>query len=613
MLVLALIVALAATVRLWRLTHLELSHWDEGAYTLGAEWLASGGQAGKAMSPYYAPPLFPVAVAGSFLVFGVSAPMAVLVSALFGAAGVAAQYALVRRVWGPAAGLAAALLLATCDYHIIYSRMALTDSTFSFFVLVALAASVRALATGTRRAWAVVGVTAGLAQNTKYHGLAVLAVVTVYSALAGIARHRRRSAGPSPAAGENGVRPQRKDVKGSAPVFAGGGKAFGHSVSGGSARRWPGLLLAWAVAGALCLPWAALIQSRLGLGAFIAHLRSFSGFGLTSVETLAAYALRFTAPTVLVLAGVGVLVALLRPVAEPLGQTPTKRRQGVSPHGSATGLVLLALAAFALAPTMYQGYPRLLLPAIALACGFGGVGLAWLFGMVQRGAGGQVETVSREGNSSLFRERRRKRGQSPNVDERRKERQSRAFRTAGLVLLVGFVGFDGLRRSLPTVLRSPAGYAEAAATLNALPPDARLSVCAQYCLDFYLTRPVTRLSTDDEAEAFLAPQPVERYLAVDLRALRHRRGDFLPYLAALDQQGRFVRTVWNPLPDAVLLDTLSRAEVDVLGPERDRAAFRPLSTLGRRALEIVIYRIPAGWGPTVSSQRSGVGMLKTDR
>ena len=184
------IVLLAAAVRLWDLPRLELSHFDEGVYAywgqkaLGPPW--------PWQYPYrelYSPPLFPTLVGWSYVVVARSGPSAVLPSALLGVATVAVVWWLGRRLFGPAAGLVAAALLALDDLHITYSRAALVDVSLTFFAMLAILCFCRVMRNGSW-AWTVgAGLATGLAWNTKYNGF--LPVVVGALAVVVVALHTR--------------------------------------------------------------------------------------------------------------------------------------------------------------------------------------------------------------------------------------------------------------------------------------------------------------------------------------------------------------------------------------------------------------------------------------
>ncbi len=181
-----IVLLLAVFLRVYDLHKLSLCHYDEGVYVSSALRLAGRSAEGFAFhQPEHAPPLFPACVAVVFALLQVPWPnVALYVSSLFGVATVAVVYGLGRQWMGRHAGCVAALLLATSDFHIAFSRMALTDAMFSFWftlVIVLSLASEQARLRGRR--WAecflvlAAGLAAGMAWLTKYNGWMSLLVV----------------------------------------------------------------------------------------------------------------------------------------------------------------------------------------------------------------------------------------------------------------------------------------------------------------------------------------------------------------------------------------------------------------------------------------------------
>lgn len=96
------------------------------------------------------------------------------VTAALGTATIFVVYRVGRR-FGVAAGLLAALLMATQSLHVRESHFVLTDVPMTFFVALTLLISVRAVERGRWTSFLGAGITAGLAAATKYNGgLAIL-------------------------------------------------------------------------------------------------------------------------------------------------------------------------------------------------------------------------------------------------------------------------------------------------------------------------------------------------------------------------------------------------------------------------------------------------------
>jgi len=166
------VVLLALALRLWQSGTLGIDHFDEGVYALSGLGLSDPTQPFRLYPGQirFAPPLYVTLVALSYLIGGPSAQMAILVNVGLGTLTVLLLWVVGRRWFGPSAGLAAAVMLATSEHHILLSRTALTDVGFAFFFVAGLALALEALAR-ERLYWGLfAGLVIGLAWNTKYHG-----------------------------------------------------------------------------------------------------------------------------------------------------------------------------------------------------------------------------------------------------------------------------------------------------------------------------------------------------------------------------------------------------------------------------------------------------------
>jgi len=319
-----LLVAFAAALRFWQLDSLGLTHFDEGSYAMTGRWLATFGREGWIFQSGHAPGLFPVLVGVCFLLCGVQDYAAIGVSAFTGSLTVAVIYAIGRCWFGRAAGLLAALFLATAEYHLIYSRLALTDATFALLFW----ASVGCLFMGlqeNRRTWFISGgVLTGLCWNTKYHGFFPLLIAGAW--LCGQTLYRFS--------------------RGQQPVIA--------------RELWRDFGLAAVIAGLLYLPWPLFVQFSVGYGAILqgqlAHSFGQSALLVTSPQTLYFYLSHWLTPALLLAALAGAMAVLLR-----------RSRSGF--------FLLQALALFAASALFYLSFPRLLLPVVPGLCLLAGLGV----------------------------------------------------------------------------------------------------------------------------------------------------------------------------------------------------------------------------------------------
>lgn len=169
------LVLLAFVLRAMRPQAMAVEHFDEGVY-------ASNLFCGHLEPPFaypmrhlYAPPLFPALLESAHSLTG-RADAVMWVNILFGGFTVAALWWGTRCWFGSAAAIAAAILAATSEFHIAFSRMALTDVPLTLFLLLGVYAGWHALLTGRPISIASAGTLAGLAWCTKYNGWLALAV-----------------------------------------------------------------------------------------------------------------------------------------------------------------------------------------------------------------------------------------------------------------------------------------------------------------------------------------------------------------------------------------------------------------------------------------------------
>jgi 4-amino-4-deoxy-L-arabinose transferase-like glycosyltransferase len=310
----AILIAVAATLRFWNLTSLGLTHFDEGAYTMTGRWLASFGHEGVAFQPTFSPPLFPSLVGAAFMVFGVRDYVAIAVSAMAGALTVGLLY-LIGKLWfGRRAGISAALMLATAEYHLIFSRLALTDATFTFLFWAALACLFQGLSTRKLHWYAAGGIATGLCWNTKYHGLLPLAITGLWL--------------------------MWRALRGERPP-------------------WREFAIACSIAGITYVPWVVYVQRTIGYGTILrTHIEHSVGLGLfvTKPSAFAFYFSHWLAAPLLICAALGVIAAIIE-----------RRRQAL--------FLLFVVTVFLALATLYLSFPRLVLPIVPAICLFAAYGL----------------------------------------------------------------------------------------------------------------------------------------------------------------------------------------------------------------------------------------------
>lgn len=176
-LILAILCVIGIGLRVARFDKLAIEHFDEGVYASNvyAEQLAPLMATDVYPSRHlYAPPLFPWLCEIAVRIGG-TPDAAIWVNLLFGSLMIPLVWCVARDQLGPVAAIVAAGLCATSDYHIFFSRSALTDISLGFWLLLAVWLAARGMHSGRGLELIGAGVAAALAWWTKYNGwLAVL-------------------------------------------------------------------------------------------------------------------------------------------------------------------------------------------------------------------------------------------------------------------------------------------------------------------------------------------------------------------------------------------------------------------------------------------------------
>lgn len=183
--VLAIATLAGAQLRRLFFNSLTIEHFDEGVYASDI-WFDADNNFQYPDRHLYAPPLLPELIEWMHIIFGPTTFAAFGVSCVFGCLTIPLIWWVGRRWFGPQAGLIAALLLATSDLQILYSRRALTEAMFCFWFLLGIYSGWESLhqvlrekiASRRSQLWAIAAGTAiGLCWLTKYNGWLPLAVL----------------------------------------------------------------------------------------------------------------------------------------------------------------------------------------------------------------------------------------------------------------------------------------------------------------------------------------------------------------------------------------------------------------------------------------------------
>jgi len=428
------VLALAAAVRLVGVGKYGFQHFDERPYAFAAAGLATAPWLtlirNTRLEVTYAPPLFPLLVSVPFRLFGISDTAAITTSAVMGVAGVALLFLLVRRLLGYWEALASAGLLAVTDFHVIFSRMALTETTFFALFLGALWAYVRAFERQRWRDFLFAGLWSLGASWTKYSAGTIPFIALLYLLL----QHRRGGAaslGALPPGSSSHEQHRQSILQGPEPRRAG---TLGRSLKG-----W---LLSVGVLAAGFLPWVLYIQAKTGLGPFRAHRATYLRTGFAAAAHAVGFAWQcmtwFVGWPTIAVAAVGLVLLVLTRDAR---LQPARR------------LLVAWLVGYGGPLLFYLPYDRLSLPLVPLLIILAVVALARLRGPVS-------------------------------ADRRSPTRRRMLLWASALIGLMA-LAFAGSRQ---TLRRRPTGYREAARFVAKAPGENLVIRACQAPLDFYLTQ-----------------------------------------------------------------------------------------------------------------------------
>ncbi|QDT54028.1 Dolichyl-phosphate-mannose-protein mannosyltransferase [Caulifigura coniformis] len=254
-----------------------VEHFDEGVY-------ASNLYTPDGRYPFqhlYAPPLLPFCLEWAAIFGG---PQGVMwVNVVSGSLTLLVVWGMVRAWWGPPAAMAAMVLLAFNEFHIAYSRAALTDAMLGLWMTAGVWAGWRAVQSGGAGNIVAAGVLASLAWWTKYNGWLTLAITgagtagwIVFGGAGAIVASGRQPPDPQPSPSRSKKRV--KSSAGSGPPLADApksGTVFG--AAGVCLGRWG---LTAGIAFLLWAPWLWELQKYGGYSAVAKnHAGYFTGLG----------------------------------------------------------------------------------------------------------------------------------------------------------------------------------------------------------------------------------------------------------------------------------------------------------------------------------------------
>lgn len=168
------ITLLGAAVRFAFPSAMAVEHFDEGVYASNLLFPDQGYRYPD--RHLYAPSLVPALIEWSIIFFGDKGVAPMLPALILGTLTIPLIWWVGRQWFGSLVGIAAAMLLSLSDFHIAFSRSALTDVPLCFWLLLAVYLLEKSLRDLSWSSAIVAGVATGLAWWTKYNGWLPLAI-----------------------------------------------------------------------------------------------------------------------------------------------------------------------------------------------------------------------------------------------------------------------------------------------------------------------------------------------------------------------------------------------------------------------------------------------------
>jgi dolichyl-phosphate-mannose-protein mannosyltransferase len=168
--------ALGCFLRFTAIDQLAVEHFDEGVYS-STVWYPQLSSEVYPSRHLYAPPALPVMIGTASTLVGPSlAPF--IPGLLMGTVTILVVWRFTRAAFGTVAGMVVILLAALSDFHILYSRMALTDVPALMWIVLAVWLGVTGIDRRSLGTMLAAGIACGCAWWTKYTGWLPIAIIT---------------------------------------------------------------------------------------------------------------------------------------------------------------------------------------------------------------------------------------------------------------------------------------------------------------------------------------------------------------------------------------------------------------------------------------------------
>jgi len=318
------IVVGAGVIRFWHLDQLGFQHWDEYYFLNDARIVNQLWPHGLNELGWVTVPMVAYTDGTLFHFLGVHEWLPFAVSATYGTLTPLATYFLGSRMYDRSTGLIAAAVLATAEFSVMYSRMALADATFNFWIVIG---TLFVWLSFTRRRagyYLLAGIATGITLNTKYTGAFLIILAGSWLAV--------------------------ELLVDSVTLRA----AFLRQVGALYASRLAGYALMITIAAACFTPFLVKLSISPGFHEVLAHNGFFEVHQGSPIKTppkiILWYFWLFTSPLTVLLAGAGLVV-------------------GLRSFSRADRLLLIYTAGWFLALMIFGPYPRealSLLPPVAV-------------------------------------------------------------------------------------------------------------------------------------------------------------------------------------------------------------------------------------------------------
>lgn len=173
----AILLIVSCCLRWWHLDREAIDHFDEGVYSSVLWYDEQTGQSYPARE-FYAPPALPFCIWLSSWIPGLSDQAPLIPALVFGSLTPLVFWLTARRWFGVPAGLFALSVCGLSEFHILYSRMAMTDVPALFWIVLSVSLGVEAVSSGCVKLAAASGICCGIAWWFKYTGWLPIAILT---------------------------------------------------------------------------------------------------------------------------------------------------------------------------------------------------------------------------------------------------------------------------------------------------------------------------------------------------------------------------------------------------------------------------------------------------